>query len=67
MSKCRESFKTKSSCSNTKWSTKYQTPAKKSLKDSGHKKVSIWCHLLASYDEYTALVKFGHVASEHVK
>ena len=29
--------------------------------------VSIWCHLLASYDEYTALVKFGNVASEHVK
>ena len=25
--------------------------------------VSIWCHLLASYDEYTALVKFGNVAS----
>ena len=25
--------------------------------------VSIWCHLLASYDEYTALVQFGNVAS----
>ena len=29
--------------------------------------VSIWCDFLASYDEYTALVKFGNVASEHVK
>ena len=29
--------------------------------------VSIWFHLPASYDEYTALVKFGNVASEHVK
>ena len=29
--------------------------------------VSIWCNLLASYDEYTALVKIGNVASEHVK
>ena len=29
--------------------------------------VSIWCNLLASYDEYTAFVKFGNVASEHVK
>ena len=27
--------------------------------------VSIWCHLLASYDEYTALVEFGNVASVH--
>ena len=32
---------------------------------SGH--VSIWFHFPASYDEYTALVKFGNVASEHVK
>ena len=29
--------------------------------------VSIWFHFPASYDEYTALVKFGNVASEHVK
>ena len=29
--------------------------------------VSIWYDFLASYDEYTALVKFGNVASEHVK
>ena len=29
--------------------------------------VSIWCNLRASYDEYTALVKIGNVASEHVK
>ena len=29
--------------------------------------VSIWCNLLESYVEYTALVKFGIVASEHVK
>ena len=29
--------------------------------------VSIWFDFLASYDEYTALVKFGNVASEHVK
>ena len=29
--------------------------------------VSNWSHFLASYDEYTALVKFGNVASEHVK
>ena len=29
--------------------------------------VSIWYDSLASYDEYTALVKFGNVASEHVK
>ena len=32
MSKCRESYTLKSVCSNTK----YQTPAKKSLKDSGN-------------------------------
>ena len=38
VSKCSESFIIKRSCSNTKWSTKYQTPAKKSLKDSGHRK-----------------------------
>ena len=38
MWKCSESFTVKSACSNTKWSTKYQTPAKKSLKDSGHRK-----------------------------
>ena len=37
MSKCSESFIIKRSCSNTKWSTKYQTPAKKSLKDSGNR------------------------------
>ena len=30
-------------------------------------RVSIWCHFPASYDEYTALVKFGNVAIEHVK
>ena len=29
--------------------------------------VSIWFDFPASYDEYTALVKFGNVASEHVK
>ena len=29
--------------------------------------VSIWFDFLASYDEYTAVVKFGNVASEHVK
>ena len=29
--------------------------------------VSIWCHFVASNDECTALVKFGDVASEHVK
>ena len=29
--------------------------------------VSIWYDFLASYDEYTAVVKFGNVASEHVK
>ena len=29
--------------------------------------VSIWFDFLASYDEYTAMVKFGNVASEHVK
>ena len=29
--------------------------------------VSIWFHFPASYDEYTALVKFGNVASEHAK
>ena len=29
--------------------------------------VSIWFDLLASYVDYTALVKFGNVASEHVK
>ena len=29
--------------------------------------VPIWFHFPASYDEYTALVKFGNVASEHVK
>ena len=29
--------------------------------------VSIWFDFLASYDECTALVKFGNVASEHVK
>ena len=29
--------------------------------------VSIWCHLRASYDEYTALVKFGNIGSEYVK
>ena len=29
--------------------------------------VSIWYDFLASYDEYTALVKFGNVANEHVK
>ena len=29
--------------------------------------VSIWYDFLASYDEYTALVKFGNVTSEHVK
>ena len=29
--------------------------------------VSIWYDFLASYVEYTALVKFGNVASEHVK
>ena len=29
--------------------------------------VSIWFDFLASYDVYTALVKFGNVASEHVK
>ena len=27
----------------------------------------MWFDFLASYDEYTALVKFGNVASEHVK
>ena len=40
----------------------------RSIEFSSHAShVSIWCHLLASYDEYTALVKFGNVASEHVK
>ena len=29
--------------------------------------VSIWFDFPASYDEHTALVKFGNVASEHVK
>ena len=29
--------------------------------------VSICFHFPASYDEYTALIKFGNVASEHVK
>ena len=29
--------------------------------------VSIWCGFPASYDEYTALVKVGNVASEHVR
>ena len=29
--------------------------------------VSIWFDFLASYDEYTGVVKFGNVASEHVK
>ena len=29
--------------------------------------VSIWFDFPASYDEYTALVKFGNVACEHVK
>ena len=29
--------------------------------------VSIWFDFPASYDEYTALVKVGNVASEHVK
>ena len=29
--------------------------------------VSIWFDFPASYDEYTALVNFGNVASEHVK
>ena len=29
--------------------------------------VSIWFGFLASYDEYTALVKIGNVASEHVR
>ena len=29
--------------------------------------VSFWFDFPASYDEYTALVKFGNVASEHVK
>ena len=29
--------------------------------------VSIWFDFLASYDEYTAVVKFGNVTSEHVK
>ena len=38
VSKYSESCIIKRSCSNTKWSTKCQTPAKKSLKDSGHRK-----------------------------
>ena len=29
--------------------------------------VSIWFDFPPSYDEYTALVKFGNVASKHVK
>ena len=40
----------------------------RSIEFSSHAShVSIWFDFPASYDEYTALVKVGNVASEHVK
>ena len=47
---------------------KKETNVLRSIEYSSHARhVSTWLIVLASYDEYTALVKSGNVASEHVR